>query len=97
MDQSPLDAAHRSGEHARNGGRGVRPVSCVLKCSIPTVRNAFYFDRRLEDPAPILEQILARFFPNLDSGLNKALDSSGTGPMNVDTTVIAGLRFRVRF
>jgi porin len=33
----------------------------------------------------------------IDPGLKKALNSSGTSLMNVDTTVIAGLRFRVRF
>jgi porin len=30
-------------------------------------------------------------------GLKKALNSSGTGLMNVDTAVVAGIRFRVRF
>jgi porin len=31
------------------------------------------------------------------SGLKRTLDSSGTGLMNVDTDVIAGIRLRVRF
>jgi porin len=33
----------------------------------------------------------------VNSGLKKALNSSGAGLMNVDTAVIAGIRFRVRF
>jgi porin len=33
----------------------------------------------------------------IDPGLKKALNSSGASLMNVDTTVIAGIRFRVRF
>jgi porin len=33
----------------------------------------------------------------IDSGLNKTLDSSGTGLVNLDTAVVAGIRFRTRF
>jgi porin len=33
----------------------------------------------------------------IDSGLNKTPNSSGTGLVNINTTVIAGFRFRVRF
>jgi porin len=33
----------------------------------------------------------------VNSGLNKTLNSSGTGLMNIDTTVIAGIRIRARF
>ena len=33
----------------------------------------------------------------VNSGLNKTLNSSGTGLMNIDNAIIAGIRFRVRF
>jgi porin len=33
----------------------------------------------------------------IEPGLRKAPNSSGTGLMNIDTTVIAGIRFRMRF